>query len=77
MSSTLNFVGVVSTAFAPAAVLFFSVVADRPVLIILLVFAAFFWLCTITIVAALWSVLICQAAGVAAYPVCDRLQEGC
>ena len=58
MSSTLNFVGVVSTAFAPAAVLFFSVVADRPVLIILLVFAAFFWLCTITIVAALWSVLI-------------------
>lgn len=57
-SASLNFAGVLATAFAPALVLFFSLVSHRPVLVILLVFSAFLWLCTITVVAAIWSALV-------------------
>ena len=54
--SVLSFAGVVSAAFAPSAVLFAAVVGKHPELIILLVGAAFLWLCAISLVAAIWAV---------------------
>ena len=56
--SVLSFTGVVSAAFAPTAVLFASIVGRHPELIILLVGAAFRWLCTISLVAAIWAVFV-------------------
>lgn len=53
-AATLQFVGVLLVAFGPAAVLTWTVIVPRPVLIILAVFAAFLWLCTMTVVAGIW-----------------------
>jgi hypothetical protein len=56
--SFLSFSGVIVAAFSPALVLLFTVVTSQPVLIILSVFAAFLWLCAITVVAGIWWVLV-------------------
>ena len=57
-ASALHFSGVVSVAFAPAAVLFATVVGSRPELIVLMVGSAFVWLCAISVVATVWSILV-------------------
>jgi hypothetical protein len=77
-AAILQFIGVVLVAFGPAAVLAWTVIAPRPVLIILAVFAAFLWLCTMTLVAGVWW-MIAPARGtlwlLLIYAV--ALQEGC
>lgn len=50
--------GVMLTTFAPALVLFPTVVAAQPELIILMVGAAFIWLVAISLVSLVWSVLV-------------------
>ena len=76
--SVLSFAGVVSAAFAPSAVLFAAVVGKHPELIILLVGAAFLWLCAISLVAAIWAVFV-PVRGVLWLVVLYAvlLQEGC
>ena len=58
LSVTLNFCGVIAATFGPAIVLSAYIIAKRPVLIILSVFAAFLWLCSITVVATSWWLLV-------------------
>ena len=53
-----HFVGVIFAAFGPAAVLLSTVVAQRPVFLILMVGSAFLWLCAITLVAGVWWALV-------------------
>lgn len=56
--SVLSFSGVVAAAFGPYAVLFVTVVAKQPELVILTVGAAFIWLCAILLVAIVWWALV-------------------
>ena len=57
-SSVLSFSGVLAAAFAPYAVLIFTVVAKQPELVILTIGAAFVWLCAILVIAIIWWALV-------------------
>mmetsp|Transcript_54389 Transcript_54389/g.140512 ORF Transcript_54389/g.140512 Transcript_54389/m.140512 type:complete len:269 (+) Transcript_54389:105-911(+) len=52
--STLNFSGVLAAVFGPYVVLFVTVVAKQPELIILTIGSAFIWMCAILTVAVIW-----------------------
>lgn len=54
----LFFSGVLSAAFAPSMVLVATLVVKQPEMIILLVGAAFLWLCAMTVVSIVWTVLV-------------------
>ena len=57
-ASALSMSGVVLATFGPAIVLFGTFVAPRSDLAILTIAAASIWLCTITVVSAVWSILV-------------------
>ena len=55
--ATLHFLSVIFAAFSPVLVLSITVIAKQPTYIIVAIFAAFLWLCAITLIAALWWML--------------------
>jgi hypothetical protein len=65
LASALSCAGVLAASFSPAAVLAISVLSAQPVYTVLAIFAAFFWACSISLVALLWLIFGSGKSGAA------------